>query len=86
MPTATSTSTPTTTVPSGRQRRARVTHLYTHGDAEVAAELGVQVRAWCGVWLWPAPPGCSTLVADEGLPSTPCRNCLRIYRARVGAP
>ena len=69
-------------VEPGRAARA---HLFSFGDAEVAAELGVQVRAWCGVWAWPGRPGESTLVAEKGLPANLCRNCQRIYRARVSA-
>lgn len=82
-----------------RQDRNRVEHLYWVTDGKFAAELQIELRAVCGVWI--APPLSSAEVeagkvlpivvkTDSGgaritipIETRDCGNCTRIYEARI---
>ncbi len=64
-------------------------HLWPRTRGEVAQELGVEVRADCGAWVWPA---CWTLVrtkgdlAREAARPGRCQACVRVVEAEAGLP
>jgi len=66
-------------------------HFYPVTDLEIAYELGVDVRAFCGVWSKPFKPGALVeKVRDpEGrawvVPeSRDCRECIAVLEANWG--
>ena len=81
------TTTNTTTAPGtktpGKRRPKRRDHIYHQPDADAAADMGVQVRAFCGVWVWPPKRGTSELISEVGFDPEQCGNCVRIWRAGI---
>lgn len=80
------TTTSTTTAPGTRsraKRRPKRDHIYHLPDADAAADMGVQVRAFCGVWVWPPKRGTSGLISEIGFDPEQCGNCMRIWRAGI---
>lgn len=77
----------TSTAPSTkakRSKRRKVEHLYDRDAGAFAFEHGLQVRAFCGVWITFGPrsyvkplSGLSDLRADD------CRRCTASLRKRA---
>lgn len=80
----------TTTAPAPAKTsattRRRANHLYRIAEANLAREMGVQVRALCGRWTWPRPVFGGS-IANTGLSPNVCRQCeaslARIKRERA---
>lgn len=63
--------------PLPKRRRPRVRHWVANSEADVARELGVEVRTHCGtVWVWPDELSDPALGGGEG--GRDCRNCMRV--------
>jgi hypothetical protein len=65
-------------------------HIWPRARGEVARELGVEVQADCGAWVW---PGCHwTPVRTKGdlarVAARPgrCQACVRVVEAEAGIP
>ena len=77
-------STATKTKPSTTTRHGDeplVFHYITKTDLAFSREVGIQVRAICGAWLY-----CNTLPGEGGTAaSVMCRRCEEIYVTLPGA-
>lgn len=78
-------STITTVTPSARTAVApsRVNHYYNIHDAEFAAQLGLQVRSICGVWIFPGRR--SVLLSTRGFRRRDCKRCMVSFARRMRA-
>lgn len=73
-----------TTAPKPRTKKPRQSdteHIYYQDEGTWAATVGVELRAFCGVWITPPQASEIAAICEEGLSAT-CKNCLRIYNAR----
>ncbi len=70
-----------TTVP-GRGRPRRL-HATAGGGIDIARELGVQYRAYCGRWIWPTMPTRDIKRRDLTDPSPRhCKDCVAVIQGR----
>lgn len=63
------------------KRRPQKLHIYTQDEGDIAREMGVQIRSWCGVWVWPRRE--RGPVAVPGDDEWRCQRCERILRSKV---
>lgn len=61
------------------KRRRKVRHLVHVESNDAAYSMGgVQVRAFCGVWVSSFNPAEAVTVASHGLEKNQCKNCVRV--------
>jgi len=62
-------------------------HLWPRTRGDVAPELGVEVYADCGAWVWPAcwtPVRTKGDLAREAARPGRCQACVRVVEAEAG--
>lgn len=67
--------------PNRGPRRGKVRHLVHVYNNREAFAMGVDVRAFCGVWVRSFDPEGATTVRTHGIARDQCKNCVRVLES-----